>query len=160
MTGNKPKFTYAFDASSLMIMQRYYPATIMPGLWIKFNKMVQKGKIVSCREVYEEIMMGDDELVKWAKENKDIFLPADQVIQVEVRNILVKFPDLINVKKRKNNADPFIIAVAKVFSCTLITQETKAGYNNPPKIPNVCDYYGIKYINLVQFMHEIKLQLM
>ena len=47
-------------------------------------------------------------------------------------------------------ADPFVIARAKVASGVVVTQEQFK--DNAPQIPNVCQYFGIKYVDLEGFM--------
>ena len=49
-----------------------------------------------------------------------------------------------------NNADPFIIARAKVLSATVITLE--ADRINGAKIPNICRHFNIPFNSLEGFM--------
>ena len=49
-------------------------------------------------------------------------------------------------------ADPFVIARAKISGACVVTQEKKT--DNAAKIPNVCDHFGIRCINLEGFMEK------
>ena len=60
-----------------------------------------------------------------------------------------------NIERQKilqggKNADPFIIARASVGDYSVVTTE-----NHKPvavKIPNICEYFNIKWLNLEDFM--------
>ena len=47
-------------------------------------------------------------------------------------------------------ADPFLIASAKINKTCLITEEVFK--NNAPKIPTICQHFGIAHINAKQFL--------
>jgi len=65
---------------------------------------------------------------------------------------------LLNKKKLQTgepDADPFLIALAKSEGAIIITQEKKDPSN---KIPMVASYYGVKSIDLHEFLEERKLK--
>jgi len=72
-----------------------------------------------------------------------------------VREILSKFPKLIDTNKTTADADPFIIALALSRNCTVVTNE-RGGTSDNPKIPYVCEYYGVKCLSLIDFFREQK----
>lgn len=78
-------------------------------------------------------------------------------IQSEVRTILQNYRGLVEGGKKKNSADPFVIALAKEKLCTLVTEEKRNGNKDTPKIPDICDVYAIKCIDFVSFSREEKL---
>jgi hypothetical protein len=51
---------------------------------------------------------------------------------------------------RNNQADPFVIALAKVSGYTVITEET--GIGSLGKIPGVCSAMKVECINLMQLI--------
>ncbi|MDI6784614.1 MAG: DUF4411 family protein, partial [bacterium] len=62
--------------------------------------------------------------------------------------------DLLNHKKLETGeeeADPFLIALAKTEGAIIITQESKT---NPNKIPAVAANYQVKTIDLFEFFNE------
>ena len=147
---------YVFDANIFINLQRRQPIDIYPSLWNKLGELMTSGIIVSSQEVYDEITIGGDDLEKWAKSRKDSFLPSDVAIQTIVRTILQNHRGLVEGGKKKNSADPFVIALAKEKQCTLVTEENRNGNKDTPKIPDICDVYGIKCINFVDFSREEK----
>ena len=49
-------------------------------------------------------------------------------------------------------ADPFVIARAAILSGTVVSEESYKP--NASKIPNVCEYFGIRCIKLGDFLRE------
>ena len=65
------------------------------------------------------------------------------------------FQAMIHKQERlrgKHVADPFVIARAKILSACVVTQEKKT--DNAAKIPNVCEHFGIRCIDLEGFMKK------
>lgn len=150
---------YVFDSNIFINLERRQPIDIYPSLWNKISELMENGTIISSREVYDEIMIGDDALKKWVKDRKEYFLPSSVPVQQEVRTILMEHRGLVEGGRKKNSADPFVIALAKLKYCKIVTEEIRSNNNESPKIPNVCDHYDIKCINFVDFMREEKIQL-
>ncbi|MBP3238703.1 MAG: DUF4411 family protein [Lachnospiraceae bacterium] len=148
---------YVFDSNIFMNLQRRQPIDIYPSLWNKIGELMTSGIIISSQEVYDEIAVGGDELEKWVKSRKEYFLPSDVAIQSEVRTILQNYRGLVEGGKKKNSADPFVIALAKENQCTLVTEEKINGNKDTPKIPDICDVYDIKCVDFVTFSREEKL---
>lgn len=147
---------YVFDTNVFINLKNKYPSDIsmfIP-LWEKIETLFENGIIISSDEVVEEIEKGNDDLKDWAKARKDSFYPSDEPIQQIVREILQKFPALVTGSKKSNGADPFVIALAKQFNSTLVTEENRSGDDSHPKIPNICEYYKIKYIKILEFLRE------
>lgn len=149
---------YIFDSGPLIDLFRHYYPERFPSLWQKFYSIVSEGKIVSVREVYNEIEAKGDTLSCWAKEQKDsLFLPstANELQFVGKIFQIHHFQNMIRKQERlqgKPVADPFVIARAKIFDCPVVTVETFK--NNAAKIPNVCKHFDIPHINLEGFMQQ------
>jgi len=148
---------YSIDTSALMdAWIRYYPPDIMPDLWDKFGEMIDDCNMIATEEVFVEIDKQEDDLSEWVKQNKKMFLPIDEDVQLAVKNILNRFPKLINVKRSKSMADPFVIALALVKNAKVVTGE-KAQHSadislsktNKVKIPDVCRVLGIQCLDIV-----------
>lgn len=148
---------YVFDSNVFIGLQQRQPRDIYPSVWNKIDELIDNGTIISSREVYDELSVGDDALAEWAKEKKDSFWPSEVSIQQRVRIILTEHRGLVEGGKKKNNADPFVIALAQENKCAVVTEEVRT--NNPlsPKIPDVCEKYGVKYMNFIGFVRELKL---
>lgn len=66
---------YVFDSNIFINLQRRQPIDIFPSLWNKIGELMSDGTIISSQEVYDEIMIGGDDLEKWAKARKEFFCP-------------------------------------------------------------------------------------
>ena len=75
-----------------------------------------------------------------------------------VSQIISKFPNLIDSDREKDQADPWLIALAieeqsklELFNpkqkLVVVNEESKA---KPQRIPDVCNYYGLKSLNLLE----------
>lgn len=116
------------------------------------------GQLVSTREVFNELERFDDPgpLLAWAKNHRDIFAtPTNEETEFVARIFLVQhFQTLIAQKSiltGKPVADPFVVAAAATREeGTVVTQESFK--ENAAKIPNVCQHFGVRSINLEEFM--------
>ncbi len=149
---------YVFDTNSFRVLGNYYPKQF-PTFWKKFNRAVAIGEIASVREVRRELEFQVDHahLLDWIKRQKGIFLlpiPAETRFVSEIFSV-PHFLGLVhqkNILKGNPCADPFIIAKAKVINGCVVTEEKQRP--NAPKIPNVCDYFGVDCTNLQGFMER------
>jgi len=147
---------YVIDTNSLIdLYRRHYSRDRFPTLWEKFEALISQGLVISSLQVFKEIEQKDDELLKWTKANKGMFKDLDTTQEKYMRRIMSEpIPGfnlgLVNIRKLKSAADPFVIALAKSKGWTVITSE-KPVTPNPtarPSIPNVCKYYDLKCIPL------------
>jgi len=124
-------------------LRREYPSDVFPGVWNKLDELLRKQVLCSVEEVYYEIMAKDDDLTDWAKANRHIF-----ILQKEVLQILKTHSNLIDVRKDKSGADPFLIAAAMIHKCSVVTEEKPSGGPDRSKIPDVLPdrvYSSIRY---------------
>jgi len=147
---------YVFDSNIFINLQRRQPIDVFPSLWAKVGELMDDGTIISSREVYDELAVGGDDLEKWAKRRKECFLQSDIPVQQDVRAILVTHRGLVEGGKKKNSADPFVIALAKQQSCKVVTEEAPSHSEISPKIPDVCQAYNIECIDFIGFAREEK----
>jgi hypothetical protein len=150
---------YVLDANVFINMQRHHPYDVFESLWIKVANLIDDGIAISCDEVFDELSIGNDYLLEWAKQRKEAFILSGPDIQILVRDILRNFPTLVTGSRRANGADPFVIALAKIKNCTLVSDESRAGVGQPAKIPNVCETYGVRLIKFINFLRENKISL-
>ncbi|MDP2718421.1 MAG: DUF4411 family protein [Dehalococcoidia bacterium] len=148
---------YVFDSDALIDLFKHFYLNRFPSLWEKFDLLAKEGKIISVREVYNEIGGRGDRLSQWAKKTQNLFQqssPEELVFVTEIFKVR-HFQSLIHEKERlqgKPVADPFVIARAKIFHGCVITQENKKP--NAAKIPNVCERFNIDCSNLEGFMER------
>lgn len=147
-----PKYT--IDTCSFTAMRRVYPEDVFPGAWRKLNELAESRVIISIDEVLEELQAEDDEVTKWAKRHAAIFLPLDAYVQTEAKKILAAHPTLVDLKKRKSGADPFVIAAGIVHGCSVVTEEKPSGGPSKVKIPDVCKALKIECLNMLGMLRR------
>ena len=149
---------YCFDTSAFMEpWNKHYQPEVLPVYWENLDKLIETRRVYCPEEVYQEILVQDDSLAAWIKKRKDkLVSPISVTVQQEVRFILQKFPKLIKVKNNHSMADPWVVAQAIVDKSIVVTKEI-IGANTDIKIPNVCQSYGIEYIDEIELAKREKL---
>ncbi|MCH7746139.1 MAG: DUF4411 family protein [Chloroflexi bacterium] len=151
---------YVFDTSSFRVLGNYFPQSF-PSFWRNFNDAVSSGKIISVREVYNELdnqVNVKPHVIDWIHANRNIFLaPNDdetkfvsEIFTVpHFRQIVTRISQL----RGRYVADPFVIAAAKVISGCVVTEESD-NKPNAARIPNICDHFNINCMTLEEFMQS------
>ena len=149
---------YVFDTGPLIdLFRHYYPSRFL-SLWENFHNLVLEEKLISVREVYNEINSREDTLTEWAKtEKENLFTPptieefqfVSEIFQVRHFQANIRKQNLL---QGKPVADPFVIARANVLDCQVVTAEEYR--ENSAKIPNICEHFSIECINLERFMEQ------
>lgn len=147
-----PQYKYIVDTCSFTALRRSYPLDIFPSAWAKIQALIDDKQLASSIEVYKELEQNDDVVFDMVKKNKHIFLEIDNDIQIETINILSKHPLLIDLKKRKYDADVFVIATAMVNRSSVVSEENPSGGIHRKKIPDVCKEYNIPCIKLLDML--------
>lgn len=135
---------------------RDYPPDVFPTLWENLDEHINAGIIKSTEEVYMEIKKKDDGLYDWLKNRKAIFVPIKEEIQISVAELLAIYPRLVDTKKNRSQADPFVIATAEYLQggC-VVTGEKPSRKIEVPRIPDVCYDRGTPCISFLQMLREI-----
>ena len=145
---------YVIDTSALVdLWRRRYPPDVFPTLWDRIEKMISAGHLVAPREVLSELQRQRDELSRWAGKQK-CFQALDEEQIGHVKDIMAKFPTLIDPKKTIPDADPFVIALGLSKGWKVITTEDPGGNSLKKRIPDVCAHYGIGCLSLLEFFRE------
>lgn len=86
-----------------------------------------------------------------------MFVPLSDVL-VEAQSIQNRFPGLRDPKAEYEEADAYVIALAKLQDGIVVTQETSAAEKRNPKrthfIPDVCRELGLPCISLLGLMRR------
>ncbi len=144
--------TWSIDTSALIhAWRRAYPRDVFPALWERIEASVEDGSLIASREVLTELETVDDGVLQWARDRDGMFVPTDAAVQTAATAILAAHPGLIDEKREKPQADPFVVAVAQVRACTVVTQETPTRNPARPHIPDVCTALGVNCSNLLAF---------
>jgi len=148
---------YSIDTSALLDgWRRYYPPDVFPLLWKKLDELIEKQILKATEEVLIELEKQDDAVFEWAKDRQQMFIPIDEDIQLAVRNLLRNHHKLIDERKNRSGADPFVIALAQVKGGIVLTGEHPTNSQKRPHIPDVCDAVGVRWLNLLQLFREQK----
>jgi hypothetical protein len=154
---------YVIDTSSLINIRMHYPVSVFTSFWKKLDELVLENRLGAPQAVFEELSQKDDDyLFKWAKSRKDPMFNSDysEYLLQKVSEIMGKFPGLIDENSTKEQADPFVIAMAveyrdnpqkKLFQydVCVVTEESLKKHSDKPKIPFVCGHYNIPCCRMV-----------
>ena len=122
-------------------------------MWEQLDQLITEGRLVSSTLVLRECSkQRSEELHGWLKPREAMFITPDETVQGQVDHIVNTYTGLVSAGKEKFQADPFVIAQAKVNGYTVITEET--GIGSLAKIPGVCNAMKVECINLMQLIDE------
>lgn len=147
---------YSIDTSALIAAwSENYPPDRMPDLWeVKIEEMIENGELMAAEEVLGELEKKHDDLYRWAKKHQKMFIPIDEKIQKALTNIINKYTELVNYKTGRSGGDPWVIALAQVENCKVITGEKPSTNLSKPKIPNICTALKIPCLNILDFLRD------
>ena len=146
---------YSIDTSAILDgWRRYYPPDIFPPIWTKLDELIGQGMLIASEEVLFELERKDDEVYDWARQRQHIFRPINEEIQTAVSDILRQHKKLIDQRKDRSAADPFVIALAQLESCSVLTGEKPTNSLSRPNIPDVCAALGVRWLGMLQLFRE------
>jgi len=161
MPDGEAQVAYSIDTNALMDWQaRYYPTDVFASLAGRMNELVASGRGFAPALVREEIdAVGTEELIGWAKANAGIFVPTKDLL-AEALEIQRRFPGLRDPKAEHEEADSYVVALARLRNGIVVTQETPAAEKNRPRrthfVPDVCRELGVPCISLLGMMRREK----
>jgi hypothetical protein len=136
---------------------RDYPRDVFPTLWKNIEERIAAAEIIASEEVYVELQKKDDDLHDWIKRRKSMLVPASEGIQRRVTEILANYARLVDTLKGRSQADPFVIATAIETKSVVVTGEL-GGTPTRLRIPYVCQQLGVRCINFLDMIREMKLK--
>ena len=166
---------FLIDSNSFITPYRqYYSFDFARSFWDQLEQNIDSGKIAILDIVLDEILKGKDELKDWVAG-----LKPEHFIDHRDAQILAYYGEIMQYLQtspyyketalaewaKATVADPWLIAVAKVHNCTIVTFE---GPNSNPnekqpwkmaKIPNVADEFGVQTVNLFSMMRTLQFKL-
>lgn len=147
-----------------------YPLDVAISFWNKVKMLVDNHKIISIDKVKKEIYDGkEDEIKQWCVEN----LPDNFFLDTETPEIILQYRKIINWTNSMRshytdkaieefseyeNADAWLISFVLTTrdKITIVTYETSESQRkNKIKIPDVCDHFGSKWVNVVKMFREL-----
>lgn len=146
---------YSIDTSAIIdIWQGPYPPDIFPDLPQMLSDLVGCGDLRATDEVLFELQRKMTEAHEWAKAQPHLFVPMDDPIQTEASALLSIYPNLVRERPQRGKADVFVIALAKIQGCSVVTSEKLTNNLNRPNIPDVCLSVGVKYMTLLDLFRD------
>lgn len=149
---------YCIDTSGLLDgYKRYYPPDVFHGLWENVDDLIAAGELISPEEVLNDLRVGDDDVFAWANARAEMFVPLDEPIQIATAEVLAVYVDWIPADRSRNVADAFVVALARVRNCPVVSGEHWSNSPNPArvKIPNVCDGLGMRHMTFLEMVREL-----
>ena len=137
---------------------RHYPADLFPGLVIRMDALATSRRIFAPALVREEVeKVGTAGLSSWVGDHSGIIVPTGELLE-QAQRIQGQFPGLLDPKAEFEEADAYVIALARLRNGTVVTEETPAAQKRNPRrthfIPDVCRDLGIPCINLLGLMRR------
>jgi hypothetical protein len=148
---------YCIDTSALIDLKNRYPQKVFPGLWRRMEQLVHDERLIAPSDVYEELIRGDDEISRWAKQYKSMFRRQDAHLIREAKEVVRQAPSLNDPNKIGAHADPFVVALARIdhqygqsqlfqYSCIVVSHEAES--KGRRKIADACRHFGLECITL------------
>jgi hypothetical protein len=149
---------YCFDTSAFLNpYKRYYSFELFPSFWKGIEQRIAAGSIVTCELVRDELDQKEDSLAGWIRKQDRLIVPMDDDQQQHVAYIIPAFRAWFDTKSSRNNADPFVVALARARGLTVVSDETGGGPAKP-KIPFVCAQLGVKHVSIFDYIQQTKLR--
>lgn len=98
---------YRFDSSGLLDgWARHYPESVFPSLWSRVRSVAQDGRAIAPIVVRDELKKKDDTLLPWCRKAGIAFCDVDLPQQQLLREVLAKFPRLVDTRKEPVGCGP------------------------------------------------------
>jgi len=160
---------YILDSNFFIQAHRsIYPLDVVQSFWLKVKSLSEDGTIVSIDKVKKEIFDNsahEDELKLWCDSNlpSDFFINTDSVLNnyvsiVSWTNSMSHHYTTAAIQEflETDLADPWLIAFAMSNNWTIVTYEkSEPNRKNRIKIPEVCNQFGVRYINTIEMLREL-----
>lgn len=140
---------------------RYYAFDICPGFWDFMVTGFNNGRFLSIRHVYEELIIGGDELTDWVKKHLEKSSFKDCLGSNEVVSAYMQVAAYVQAEYKQNAAtdflaetvaDPWLVAYAMVHSSCIVTQEAPKPSKKKASLVDICDYFNVHHINVIEFL--------
>ena len=158
---------YVLDANVFIeAARRYYAFDIAPPFWENLNHYATTGQIQSIDRIKKELERGKDELAEWATSQfTDAFVSTDKediiASYTEVMEWVYAQDQFSDAAKADfaEGADGWLVAYARTKSHIVVTHEVlDPGIRRKVPIPNVCDAFGVSYVDTFKMLRELKVR--
>jgi hypothetical protein len=157
---------YILDANVFIEAHKhYYAFDVAPGFWKHIMQYAEKGNVFSIDRVHDELKLGKDELLDWVgKYFIGAFISTNEVEVIEAYREIMKW---VNDQKQfaasakaefagASAADGWLVACAKAKGYVVVTLEKPVVIESSKiKIPNICESFGVPYINTFDMLRRL-----
>ena len=145
------KALYVIDTSSLVAINELSDAN--EETWKLVIEQIEKNKLKSPVQIMDELERVDEDAFKRVKLHANGLLYRDTPeLILEAGRITRLYPNMSRARSKHNVADPYIVALAKILGCSVITNEGKGRQ----KMHRVCAKEGISSLTLSEFMSKVR----
>jgi hypothetical protein len=166
---NQVQNCYSVDAGIMITLENYFPQDLFKPVWDEIAKLTSQGRWKIFSVVAQEVKSTN--VQHWLDANNSAVVHWSDTINGYMNRLMAELQAnhmmLVNPNSTRNNGDPFVVMLALYFeerdlsdlkkktcskTCCVLTTEKF----NPKKtnIPSVCQYYGISYMDLYNFMRH------
>jgi hypothetical protein len=151
---------FVFDSSAYINGWRdHYPPTTFPSVWALIEECFGDERVLSPREVYNELTRKDDEVAAWAKDRMAGFVePTEEVMRASGAIFENELPD----SGDRDAADPWVIAEARIRGLTVVTYEGRTFSGVPTSerrwaksMPGICNRLGVGCVTLPEALGDL-----
>lgn len=144
---------YSVDTSAFLDgWIRYYAPDVFPSFWDRFDGLLNGGATLVTTQVHVELAEQDDGAAQWLADHPACLIEIDEAVFERAQVISGQFPGWAD--RKRNGADPFVIALAELRGLQVITGERLTGATNPRRvrIPDVCQQRGVQCGSLLDLI--------
>jgi hypothetical protein len=130
--------------------------SVFASVWTLIGSAMDDGRIISPREVLNELTQVDDDVARWVKQHPAAFVDPTEEVQREAGTIYAQ----IEARGRQHRADPFVIADAKLRGLTVVTYEGRTFSGVPTRnwqrtIPGICQHFNVPCCTLGEALAKL-----
>lgn len=137
----------------------HYPPATFPSVWVLIEDSFGDRRVVSPREVYNELTRKDDDVAAWARGRMHGFVePTEEVMRAAGAIFENELPD----SGTRDSADPWVIAEARMRGLVVVTYEGRTFSGVPTSerrwarsMPGICKRLSVGCVTLPEALGEL-----
>jgi len=147
---------FILDTNIWIRMKDNHPPGLFKKFWVQVDGSIAAGHLRSPEEVLKELERGTDDLGPLLKAKAGLFVPLDATLQAAVEEVNTACTDLSDYDNDRDVADPFVVALARLLTGTVVTDERpRRSPDARRKIPDACTDLGVPCRKWFEFLAEI-----
>jgi hypothetical protein len=150
---------YIVDADSwIKCYEETYPIDVFPGLWDLIREAALDEMIITPRQAINETGDGSKGVSAWVRTiQPSIVLNETPKVVDRMNEVVKQFSDL--TRGIAESADPWLVAHARGRSNAVVVTEEKRSLGGRKKLPDVCEAFGVKSIDVLTMFRRLSFKL-